>query len=168
MVHWITSNLSDSRVAVRIIADDQIGSSLELAAQFRGRSGRKILEIRPYLETGNPVRHDVVVLVAEGDAQNPSIAGLKDLFFVLPAGGVTRIGNQARQNDDLGLNRQSGEPDFFPQVFFKRPDLIENVDHLPTGVRLAEHIGLPKPTMGRNDGDLGNQRHGNPRNEPFH
>jgi hypothetical protein len=83
----------------------------------------------------------------------------------LIAGGVFRLGDQSRQHDHLWIDLKTLLIETLPHLPFQCSHLIQDVDHLSTGVRPAQYIGLPEPTVRRQDRQ--GKDHGNPAEKGF-
>ncbi len=147
------------QVAVGIVADDEVGPALQLGQQFVFAVCGEPVQVPPYFKAGNPVLNDVSVLVVKRYPENIGMIGAQYIFCRLVAGGIPCIGNKPGDHDDPGLDVDARQGEFLQQVFFQRPDLVENIDDLAARVRLAKHLFLPEPPVGRQDRDFRDHRH---------
>ena len=71
-----------------------------------------------------------------------------NFFKSLIAGGAFVIGYQPGEDNDFRLHLQAGGFQGDLQMFFKRPDLVEDVHHLPPPYRAGPKHGLAQTIRG--------------------
>ena len=148
----LLSQQGGHQIAIGVVADDQIGAAIQLCHQLFPRLDGKSLQIRPHLEARDPVAHHLSSGRAERHPQNGGVLGTGDGLEALVAGGTARLGDQARHHQDPRCDVQPLLMDPSAHLLLQRPDLIQDVDHLPAGVGQAQDVGLTEKPMGRNDG----------------
>ena len=111
------------------------------------------------------MRHHLPARIAEGHPQDDRVLGADDRFPGLVAGGALGFGNQARHNDDPGLDVEALGPEAVAHLLFQGADLVQDVDHLSARIRTAQHVALAEVAVGRDDGEL--EDHGDPAQEPL-
>ena len=73
---------------------------------------------------------------------------MKNFFQTLIAGGILCFRDQSGQDNNFGIDIQSGQLNLGFQMPLQGSHLIENIDHLASGIRFAKSIVLSKPAMG--------------------
>ncbi len=147
MVHWVTPRRTrhhgSHQIAVRVVADDDIGPGAELAEDLALGVARELLEIGPDLEAGDPLGKDLVIFVAERNAQYPRRVGSRHRFQSLIAARVLRLGDESRDYENLRFDVHSLLFESVSHFALERAYLVEDVNHLTAGV------GRPVRSPGR-------------------
>ena len=145
-------------VPVRVVADDEIRTPADLGEQLDLRVLGVLLQVRPDIETRDPVRDDLARRVAERHAQDERVLCAGDRFEALIARGAVGLGNEARQHHDSRRDVEALIAHPLEHLALERTDLIQDVDDLPAGVGAAEHLPLPEVPVGRKDRDRKDHR----------
>ncbi|MFS7991170.1 hypothetical protein Hanom_Chr12g01067671 [Helianthus anomalus] len=82
----------------------------------------------------------------------------KHFLKTLPAGGSYRIREQPCYNENARHNIKPLLLDPLEHLTLQSRNLVQNVNHLTTGVRIAQNILLSKVTVGRKNDDVENHR----------
>ena len=136
------------KVAVGIVADDDVGPSAQFAHGLMFDIMREAIQVGPDGEAGNPLWHDLAIGFSERDAEYPRIVATADFFQALIAGGSWGLGNQAGRNEDFRLHIDALHGQTVAHFGFEGANLVEDVNDLPSGVRASQDIGLAKKTVG--------------------
>ena len=72
------------------------------------------------------------MLISEGNAQDAGILGAADVLDALVAGGALGLRDEARHNQDLGVDVfQPLPPDARQHLALQGPHLVQDVHYLP-------------------------------------
>ncbi|EKD36265.1 MAG: hypothetical protein ACD_75C01576G0002 [uncultured bacterium] len=147
------------QIAVRIVADDEIGPAAEDSHHLVFGLVRESLQIGPDLEAGDPLRQNRAVAAAEWDSDDMDVVGAFDFFLRDITGSTAGFGDEPGHDQDLRSNVEAVVVDARLHLPLKRPHLIEDIDDLAAGIGQTEDIFLAEVAVGRNDGDVEDHRH---------
>ena len=115
-------------------------------------------QVRPDFKARDPLWHHLAGCILKRHAQDAGIARTGNRFNGLITGRTLGFRYQAGHHQYLRIDIQPLLQQTAEHGAFQCAHLVENIDHLATGVRTAEHIILPEPAMRRQDRDRKNHR----------
>ncbi|KAJ0864673.1 hypothetical protein HanRHA438_Chr12g0532421 [Helianthus annuus] len=153
----LMSQQRGNQVALAVVTNDQIWLCLQLCSNFFGDILGESLDVGPHLKARDPLTENSL-FGSKGDSENMRVLCSKHFLKTLPAGGSYRIREQSCYNENARNNIKPLLLDPLQHLTLQSRNLVQNVNHLTTGVGIAQNILLSKVTVGRKNDHVENHR----------